>query len=402
MKIFILNAGSSSLKYDLIDADNETTVFRGTISRIGPGQDSKHDYINSKGDKLSSSLKSPDHGKAIETVLSVLEENGISLEQVGAIGHRIVHGGAQFKAPIVLTDEIVSDIEKYSPLAPLHNPVNLVVVNEARKRIKSIPHIGIFDTAFHHTIPEQAYMYALPYEYFEKGNVRRYGFHGNSHEYVIIRAAEYLETPVHRLKLITCHLGNGASLAAIDYGRSIDTSMGLTPLEGVVMGTRSGDVDPGVVFHLARQYDLGIDEIDKMLNKKSGLLGLSGLSNDVREILAAAEDGNRQAALAMDVFCYRVKKYIGSYIAALGWVDGIIFTGGIGENASPVRARILDGMEKLGIGISPVKNDKCKVDQENPVYDISSSFSHVHVLAVATNEELMMARKCLQALNPDE
>ncbi|RKY88270.1 acetate/propionate family kinase [candidate division KSB1 bacterium] len=401
MNVLILNGGSSSLKYYLFDMNTDTTVLEGMISNIALDE-CNHRYTDRKGKTVMEEVNITDYEQALKLAFDTIHKKcNISSEGLKIVGHRVVHGGNRFQSPIIIDKNVEEIIERYSHLAPLHNPINLKIIRLARKFLPNATHVAVFDTAFHNTIPDYASVYGIPYEYYKNDQIRRYGFHGNSHEYVAIRASQFLERPLRRLKIITCHLGNGASVCAIDRGRSIDTSMGLTPLEGLVMGTRCGDIDPALVTYLAREKNLSLDEIDNMLNKKSGLLGLSGISSNMQLIEKAAEEGDHQALLAIKLFCYRVKKYIGAYMLALGWVNAIVFTGGIGENSRGIRLRILQNTEKFGIGISEQKNRLCRVDRAHPVFDISHRSSHAHVLVIATNEELMMARKCLEAIDYD-
>ncbi|MCK4546668.1 MAG: acetate/propionate family kinase [Candidatus Eisenbacteria sp.] len=401
MKVLILNGGSSSLKYHLLDMDSGRTVLEGTISNLGL-EGCHHTYTDHTGRSRTYDVVVADHERALKIVFDSIEKKArIPGDQLGVVGHRVVHGGERFQGPVIIDAAVEEAIAGYSQLAPLHNPVNLRIIRAARAQLPGATHVAVFDTAFHNTVPDYASVYGIPYEYCRDDHVRRYGFHGNSHEYVALRASQYLERPLRRLKLITCHLGNGASVCAIDRGRSIDTSMGFTPLEGLVMGTRCGDVDPAVITYLAREKQLSLDAIDNMLNKESGLLGISGISSDMLEVQRAAEEGDPRALLAIKMFCYRVKKYIGCYMLALGWVNAIVFTGGIGERSRGIRSRILQNTEKLGLGISEQKNRICEVDRGHPAFDISHRSSRARVLVVATNEELMMARKCLEAIDYD-
>lgn len=401
MKVLILNGGSSSLKYYLFEMSSGKSVIQGLISNIRM-DNSAHEYTQAQNKKSRVKLPVKDYKAAMEVIFQTLQkETQTEVSQLKVVGHRVVHGGQRFQSPVIINDEVETAIEDCSHLAPLHNPINVEIIRIARGLIPEATHVAVFDTAFHTTIPDYASIYGIPYEYYKEDQMKRYGFHGNSHEYVAHLASKYLERPLHRLKLISCHLGNGASVCAINRGHSIDTSMGLTPLEGLVMGTRCGDIDPALVTHLAREKQLSMEEIDRILNKQSGLLGISGVSSDMREVEKAAEEGNPRALLAIKLFCYRIKKYIGSYMLALGWVNGIIFTGGIGENSSSIRRRILQNTEKYGIGLSEVKNRRCQVDRGRPVFDISAKSSHAHIMVVATNEEFMMAKKCLDAIDHD-
>ncbi len=398
MQVLILNGGSSSLKYHLFEMNNRATILSGVVSNIGLAE-SSHQYTNGAGETKVEDLEVADHDQALTSIFNQLSQiEGAGVDKVEVVGHRVVHGGTHFSSPVIIDDSVEEIIEGYTRLAPLHNPANLSIIRTARKRLSTPTHIAIFDTAFHHSIPDFASAYGIPHELAEENDLRRYGFHGNSHEYIALRASQFLERPLRRLKLISCHLGNGASVCAIDRGRSVDTSMGFTPLEGLVMGTRCGDIDPALLTYLAREKDLSLDEIENILNTKSGLLGISGVSSNMKVVEQAAAQGDLRALLAIKLFCYRVKKYIGSYMLALGWVNAIVFTGGIGENSRGIRLRILQNTEKIGMGIDETRNQRCKVDAAHPVMDISARSSHTHVLVISTNEELMMARKCLEAI----
>jgi len=399
MKVLILNGGSSSLKYHLFDMTTDTTMIEGNISNISL-KGCLNSYSVQSGKSYKDSVTVSNHEQALELVFkTVFEKCTIEKNQFNVVGHRVVHGGERFQSPVLIDESVENAIEKHADLAPLHNPINLEIIKIARKKLTEAAHVAVFDTSFHTTIPDYASIYGIPYEYYKTDRLRRYGFHGNSHEYVATLASQYLERPLRRLKVITCHLGNGASVCAINRGRSIDTSMGLTPLEGLVMGTRCGDIDPAIVTYLAREKNLSFETIDKMLNKESGLLGISGISSDMQEVEKAAEEGDYRSLLAIKLYCYRIKKYIGAYMLALGWVNAIVFTGGIGENSMEIRSRIMQNTEKFGIGISEEKNRRCKVDRAHPIYNISDRSSHAHILVIATNEELMMARKCLEAVD---
>ena len=401
MNVLILNGGSSSLKYYVLDMQTDATVLSGTVSNVGI-KGSAHTTVNAQGREKRTEVTVQDHAVAMALVFDTLAKSELlNNDALTVVGHRVVHGGERCQSPMVIDDRVEKTIEDCIKLAPLHNPINLKIIRAAREKLPSATHVAIFDTAFHNTIPDYASLYGIPYEYSKSDHLRRYGFHGNSHEYVAVRASEYLERPLRRLKLITCHLGNGSSVCAIDRGRSIDTSMGFTPLEGLVMGTRCGDLDPAIITYLAREKGMSLDEIDRMLNHESGLLGISGKTSDMKALEEAAELGDPQALLAIKLYCYRVKKYIGSYMLSLGWVNAIVFTGGIGENSQGARLRILQGTEKFGLGVSELKNRRCRVDDAHPVVDISGPSSHAHILVIATNEELMMARKCLEAIDYD-
>jgi acetate kinase len=400
MKILVINSGSSSLKYELFDLDFDKSLMSGAISRIGM-EGAEHKCICS-GKESSLKIEAPDHLAALGTVLKAI--TGVEgapvrhLSEIGAVAHRIGHGGSLYRGPVVIDQKVIDEIRRLIPLMPLHHPAMLAGIEACQKVLPDIPHVAVFDTSFHSKIPDEAAIYGLPYEMFLKG-VRRFGFHGNSHEYVAIKAAKNLETSLHRLNIISCHLGNGASVCAIQRGHSIDTSMGFSPLEGLIMGTRVGDLDPGIIPYLMREHNLSIDELDKILNTKSGLLGISGVSSDMRETIAAADSGQAQALLAIKAFCYRIKKYIGAYHGILGGADALIFTGGIGENDHNIRARCVQGLEKLGFAIDKVRNDRCEVNAERPVCNISARYSNVQILVVATDEELMIARQCAHALD---
>ena len=390
MRILVLNCGSSSVKYQLIDIEREETVCGGAIERIGEAEPVMgHRWAEGTA---SASVEAKDHDGALMHVRDVLldpSRGGVRSEaEIGAVGHRVVHGGEHFVQSVVITDEVEEIVEEYSALAPLHNPPNLAGIRAGRRFFPDAPHVAVFDTAFHQTMPEQAYLYALPYELYEEGRIRRYGFHGTSHRYVAERAAELLGMPATGFTGITCHLGNGCSMAAVLNGHSIDTSMGLTPLEGLVMGTRSGDIDPAIPFHLIDHMGMSVQDLDRMLNRDSGLLGISGVSNDLREVQSAAKDGDKRAELALQIFAYRIRKYIGAYLAVLGRADAVVFTGGIGENADTMRYRILDGLDGLGMVLDPARNTEC-VGQEGT---ISTDDSPIKLLVIPTKEELLIAR----------
>lgn len=398
-KILVINCGSSSLKYSFYDTADESRHAHGAIERIGlDGTKLKH-----SGPKGEARRELPKAGfsEAFKTMTAELtsKETGVisGAGEVSVVAHRLVHGGEKFTEGTMITDEILAEIEKLNPLAPLHNPVMVAGIREMRRLFPAVPHIAVFDTAFHHTLPPYAYLYGLPYELYEKKSVRRYGFHGSSHNYVALRAAQFLNRRPNALRVVSCHLGNGSSLCAIDHGRSVDTTMGFTPLEGLIMGTRSGDVDPGVITFLQRSDNLTGAQIDEMLNKKSGLLGLSGVSSDMREILRAADEGNHRALVALKAFCYRVRKYIGAYAASLGGIDAVIFTGGIGQGSAVVRALALQGLDYMGIALDGKRNSDAH--EFGDVTCISTEDSKVAVLVVPTDEERMMAREALRALS---
>ena len=390
MNVLVINCGSSSLKFQLINSDTEAVLAKGLCERIGI--DGRLTYQPAGGEKTTEDKAMPTHTEAIQFVIDALtdSERGVvnSLEEIGAVGHRIVHGGEKFASSAVITDEMIKAVEECNDLAPLHNPANLIGVAACKKLMPNTPMVGVFDTAFHQTMPEKAYMYGLPYEYYEKYKVRRYGFHGTSHSFVSKRTAEILNESYDNLKTIVCHLGNGASICAVQNGQSVDTSMGLTPLEGLVMGTRSGDIDPAILEFLAKKEGMDIVELVNMLNKKSGVQGVSGVSSDFRDLAAGAADGNKRAQIALDVFAYRVAKYVGSYAAAMNGVDAIAFTAGIGENDSSMREAVCAYLGYLGIEI----NKEANATRGQEVV-ISTPDSKVKVLVVPTNEELAIARE---------
>lgn len=390
MKVLVINCGSSSLKYQLIDMDGKQVLCKGLCERIG--MESSMITHEANGKKATTPAIFPTHTEAFtELVKKMTAGDGKVIDdvsEIGAIGHRIVHGGEKFQKSCLITDEVVDTIRALSPLAPLHNPAGILGIEAARKVFgMDVPQVAVFDTAFHSTMPPKAYMYAIPYEYYEKYGVRRYGFHGTSHKYVSRKAAEYLEEPITRLKLITCHLGNGSSIAAVDQGRVVDTSMGMTPLAGLMMGTRCGDLDPSVVNYLKYTLNITGRELDEILNKKSGLLGISGVSSDKRDVEEAAAAGNERAKLASDMLNYQIKKIVGSYIAAMGGVDAIVFTGGIGEHDAAARAKICHHMDWLGIRIDTDKNKNIRGD----VCEITAWGAKVRTLVIATDEEMMIA-----------
>lgn len=391
MNVLVINCGSSSLKFQLINSDTEAVLAKGLCERIGI--DGSLTYQPANGEKTTEDKAMPTHTEAIQFVIDALTDadRGVvkSLNEIGAVGHRLVHGGEKFASSAVITEEMIKAVEECNDLAPLHNPANLIGVRACQKLMPETPMVGVFDTAFHQTMPEKAYMYGLPYEYYEKYKVRRYGFHGTSHSFVSKRTAELLQKPYEETKTIVCHLGNGASICAVKNGQSVDTSMGLTPLEGLVMGTRSGDIDPAILEFIAKKEDLDIDGLMTMLNKKSGVYGLSNnLSSDFRDLTAGAAEGNRPAQIALEVFCYRVAKYVGSYVAAMNGVDAIAFTAGIGENVSVVREKVCAYFGYLGVELDREAN---AVRGEE--ITISTPDSKVKVMVVPTNEELAIARE---------
>lgn len=392
MNILVINCGSSSLKYQLINSETEGVLAKGLCERIGI--DGMLTYQPEGGEKEKSEIAMPTHTEAINAVLAALtnEKSGVikSLSEVGAVGHRVVHGGEKFTSSCLINDESMKAIEECNDLAPLHNPANLIGIRACQELMPSVPMVAVFDTAFHQTMPDVAYTYGIPYEYYEKYKVRRYGFHGTSHSYVSKRTAEIVGKPYDQMKIIVCHLGNGASISAVNCGKSVDTSMGLTPLEGLVMGTRSGDLDPAIIDFVGKKEGLSLDEMNEVLNKKSGMLGISGVSSDGRDLEAAAETGNKRAQLALDVFDYRVIKYIGAYAAAMNGVDAIAFTAGIGENNIKMRKDVCSSLTYLGVKLDEEKNN---VRGEERI--ISADDSKVQVLLVPTNEELAIARETL-------
>ena len=391
MNVLVINCGSSSLKFQLINSESEEVLAKGLCERIGI--DGSLTYQPAGGEKVKSDKAMPTHTEAIQFVIDALTdpETGVvkSLDEIGAVGHRVVHGGEKFASSVVITDEVKKAIEECNDLAPLHNPANLIGINACQELMPGTPMVAVFDTEFHQTMPEKAYMYGLPYEYYDKYKVRRYGFHGTSHSFVSKRAAELVGKPYDQVKTIVCHLGNGASICAVENGKSVDTSMGLTPLEGLVMGTRSGDIDPAILEFIAKKEDLDIAGLMTMLNKKSGVYGLSNnLSSDFRDLDAAASEGNKPAKIALEVFAYRVAKYVGSYVAAMNGVDVIAFTAGIGENSGSMRADVIKYLGYLGITLDEEANGK-----RGEEIAISTPDSKVKVLVIPTNEELAIARE---------
>ena len=390
MNVLVINCGSSSLKFQLINSESEAVLAKGLCERIGI--DGRLTYQPAGGEKNVSEKAMPTHTEAIQFVIDALTDadTGVvkSLDEIGAVGHRVVHGGEKFAKSVVVTPEVKAAIAECNDLAPLHNPANLIGIEACESLMPSTPQVVVFDTAFHQTMPEKAYMYGLPYEYYEKYKVRRYGFHGTSHSFVSKRVAEIVGKPYNATKTIVCHLGNGASVSAVLNGESVDTSMGLTPLEGLVMGTRSGDIDPAIMEFIAKKENIDIAGIMNVLNKKSGVEGVSGVSSDFRDLEAAAKAGNKRAELAIDVFAYRVAKYVGAYTAAMNGVDNIVFTAGIGENCALVRIKVCSYLGYLGITIDEEANGK-----RGEEIVISTPDSKVKVLVVPTNEELAIARE---------
>ena len=397
MKILVLNCGSSSIKYKLFDMSNASVAAQGGIEKIGlPGSFLK--FTLPSGEKVVLEKAIPEHTIGIEFILETLvgKEYGCisSLDEIKAVGHRVVHGGEKFNQSVIINDEVIRQVEQCSDLAPLHNPANLKGVATISKLLPKISQVGVFDTAFHQSMPRHAFMYALPYEYYKKYSVRRYGFHGTSHRYVSMRAIETLGLDPKNNKIITCHIGNGGSITAVLNGKSVDTSMGLTPVEGLMMGTRSGDIDAGALTFLMDKENLDSAGVSSLVNKKSGILGISGVSSDMREIDAAADSGNDRAILGKEMYFYRIKKYIGAYAAALGGVDAIIFTGGVGENSPECRAIACDGLQFIGVELDAEKN---KVRGDEKI--ISSDNSRVKVAVIPTDEEYMIAFDTKTLLN---
>jgi acetate kinase len=398
MKILVLNCGSSSIKYQFLDIPKNTVLAKGVVEKIGLKgsflKNSRHD-----GDTVKLEGDIYDHQSGIGYVLGVLtsQKHGsiASLSEIDAVGHRVVHGGESFKSSVLITNEVIAELERNIDLAPLHNPPNLKGIYAITELLPDIPQVGVFDTAFHQTMPTHSFLYAVPYSFYTKHAIRRYGFHGTSHRYVSKRAAEILNIPLEKQRIISCHLGNGASIAAIKHGKSIDTSMGLTPVEGLIMGTRTGDVDLGVLLHIMQKEELGLATANTLINKHSGLLGISGLSSDMRELEEAAEQGHERAQLAIDMFIHRIKKYIGSYAAIMGGVDTLIFTGGIGENATSIRAAVMHDMNYMGVHFDFDKNKTIRGTEAS----LSLPDSSVDVLVIPTNEELVIAQDTFHIVN---
>ena len=395
MKVLVINCGSSSLKYQLIDSETEVALAVGLCERIGI--DGRLNHTPNGGEKVVIEQAMPDHEVAIRMVLDALtnENYGVikNLDEIDAIGHRLVHGGEKFTKSVIIDDEVIAGVEECSPLAPLHNPANLIGVRACQAIMPGVPNIGVFDTAFHQTMEPVAYMYGLPYEYYEKYKVRRYGFHGTSHSFVSKRAIQMLKLDPDNSKIIVCHLGNGSSISAVKNGKVVDTSMGMTPMEGLVMGTRCGDMDPTIVEYLAHSLNKSLEEVMVILNKKSGVLGISGVSSDFRDLDKASNEGNERAKLAVEVFSYRTAKYIGSYIAAMNGVDAIVFTAGLGENNIVVREQVLNHFGYMGITLDKEAN---QIRGEEKI--ISTPDSKVTVAVIPTNEELAIAHETVALL----
>lgn len=390
MKILVINAGSTTLKYQLINSEDESVIAKGLCERIGGT--GVINYNKRDGSKASETVEMPDHSVALKLVIDRLTDPDFGLvkdlSEIDAVGHRVVHGGESFSSSVVVDDAIIEEIRACSDLAPLHNPANILGINACRKLMPGVPNVAVFDTAFHQTMPEKAYIYGLPYSYYEKYKIRRYGFHGTSHSFVSKRAIELLGKPAEETKVIVCHLGGGASITAVNGGKSVDTSMGMTPLEGLIMGTRSGSIDPAIIEYIAHKEESGIDDIMNTLNKKSGIYGISGISSDMRDIDAGYVQGDKKATIAFKVFCYQAAKLIGGYIAAMNGVDSIVFTAGIGEHDNLVREEILSYFGYLGITVDKEANDKCHDEAL-----ISTADSKVRVFVIPTNEELAIARE---------
>ncbi|HTX19943.1 MAG TPA: acetate kinase [Bacteroidota bacterium] len=390
MNILVLNCGSSSVKYQLIDVKTRQALAKGIVDRIGMSG-AVLTNLRADGDEIKITGEILDHTAAIEFILAVLlsKNHGVLTDkgQISAVGHRVVHGGEAFSASVLITDDVIKRIRDNIDIAPLHNPHNLRGISACHVHLPDVPQVAVFDTAFHQKMPPYAYLYGIPYSLYSQHKIRRYGFHGTSHKFVAQRTAELMKTDVANLKLITCHLGNGCSMAAVDKGVSIDTSMGLTPLEGLLMGTRSGDIDPYIILHIMSKEGLNYSEANTLLNKHSGLIGISGVSSDMREIIAEMKNGNKRAQHAFDVFTYRIKKYIGSYMAAMGGADAIVFTGGIGENSQDVRKACCENLDFLGIRLDEERN--ASAEKEKPIH---AEGSRVRLYVVPTNEELMIAQ----------
>ena len=396
MKILVINAGSSSVKFQLIDMENEKVIAKGICEEIGGKSGFKYKVPGREDYKVAVDL--PTHADALQLILDTLVDKNIgvieSVDEIGAVGHRVLHGGEKFSGSVLVTDEVKKTVEECFDLGPLHNPPNLKGIVECEK-IMSVPQVAVFDTGFHQTMPDYAYMYALPYEYYEKYKIRRYGFHGTSHRFVSARAAELLGKPASEVNVVTCHLGNGASVAAVMGGKCFDTSMGVTPLEGIMMGTRSGSIDPAIIPYLMRKGELkDADDIDKMMNKKSGMLGVSGISSDNQQICRAALEGNERAQLVKNMYCHQLTKLVGGYVAAMGGTDCVVFTGGIGENSPEYRSYVCEKLAFMGVKIDEAKNAT-----RGEEIEISTPDSAVKVFVIPTNEELVIARDTLEIVN---
>ena len=398
MKVLVINCGSSSLKYQLIDMEKEEVLAKGLCERIGIDEQLKHEAVGKE--KFVSEAPLKDHNDAIQAVLNALldSEHGVitSMKEIDAVGHRVAHGGDHFKKSVLITPEVKKYITDFIELAPLHNPANLTGIEVCEKLMPGVPMVAVFDTAFHQTMPEKAFLYAIPYKYYEKYKIRKYGFHGTSHKYVSQECAKMMDIPIENLKIITCHLGNGGSVTAVQGGISIDTSMGFTPLDGIAMGTRSGSIDAAAVLFLMRKEGLSIDEMDRILNKESGVYGISGVSSDFRDIEEAENEGNQRAAIALETFAYRVAKTIGEYVATMNGVDAIVFTAGLGENSGPTRQLICNYLGYLGIELDSYKNSL-----RGKEIEITTKQSRVQVFVIPTNEELVIARDTKEIVEAD-
>jgi len=396
MKVLVINCGSSSLKYQLLNMENETVMAKGLVERIGlEGSRLKHEVPGREEVIIEKVLL--DHKAALELLSNILvdENNGVisDMKDIYAVGHRVVHGGEKFSGSVRITDEVIKTLDECSELAPLHNPPNIMGIEACEQLMPDVPMVGVFDTAFHQTLPDYAYIYPIPYEYYEKYGVRKYGFHGTSHKFVAQRAAQILGKPYEKLKIITCHLGNGASITAVDKGKSVETSMGFTPLEGLAMGTRCGNIDSAIITFIMEKENINAEQASDILNKRSGVLGISGISSDFRDLEQAAQKGNKRAQLAIDVFAYRVKKFIGSYAAVMNGVDAIVFTAGLGENSISMRKKICEGLSYLGVKLD---NEANNIRGKERI--ISKPDARVKVLVVPTNEELMIAREAVDII----
>lgn len=397
MKILVINCGSSSLKYQLIDMNGELVLAKGLVERIGiEGSRIKHDTTGKERVTIEEPMK--DHKRALELVLAAIVDKNHgavgSMDEISAVGHRVVHGGEDFASSVIINDAVMDALNRNIELAPLHNPPNIMGIEACKELMPSVPMVGVFDTAFHQTIPAENYIYAIPYEYYEKYKIRRYGFHGTSHKYVSMRAAEILGRDIKDLNIVTCHLGNGSSVTAVQGGKSIDTSMGFTPLEGLAMGTRSGDIDPAIIPFIMDKEGLSFEEVNDMLNKKSGVLGISGISSDFRDLEIAAEEGNKRAELALKVFTNRVTKYIAAYAAQMCRIDVLVFTAGIGENSGLIREMVCEGLECMNIRIDKVLNNT-----RGQEAIVSKNLAGATIMVIPTNEELMIARDTLELVS---
>ncbi len=400
MKVLVVNTGSSSLKYQLIDSSNERMLAKGLCERIGL-VNGIHSYTNSENKSFVNECVIRDHAYAFKIMLEALisDEYGVlkDISEIDAVGHRVVHGGEKFNKPVLIDDSVIKIIEDCIDLAPLHNPAGISGIKVCQEILKDVPMVGVFDTAFHQTIPDYAYMYALPYEMYEKYGVRKYGFHGTNHRYVSRRAAEIMQKPLEKIKIVSCHLGSGASICAIDKGISIDNSMGFTPLAGLAMGTRSGTIDPSIISYIMDKKHMSVEEVNDYLNKNSGILGVSGISSDFRDLIKAKDEGHKRAQLALNIFAYRVKKYICEYVGVMGGIDALIFTAGVGENNAYIREAITNNLDIFGIKMDKKKNNAAKGEA-----DVSKDRSNVRILIIPANEELEIARQCkslLEAVN---